>query len=151
MEDYTGSYQFTLFGEEYKQYASLLKPNIYVIINSSIKQRGYYMKFFKPQPLEDAEYTFAVQQVSLVQDMQQHLQSVTLHIPVEKIQPTFIEELSDICANNVGETHLHLIVYDDTKQNLITFSASPVKITQEFYHWLQLQRMDATLDFTVQI
>jgi DNA polymerase-3 subunit alpha len=151
MEDYTGSYQFTLFGEEYKQYASLLKPNIYVIINSSIKQRGYYMKFFKPQPLEDAEYTFAVQQVSLVQDMQQHLQSVTLHIPVEKIQPTFIEELSDICANNVGETPLHLIVYDDTKQNLITFSASPVKITQEFYHWLQLQRMDATLDFTVQI
>jgi DNA polymerase-3 subunit alpha len=151
MEDYTGSYQFTLFGEEYKQYSPLLKPNIYVIVNCSIKQKGYYLKYFKPQSLDNAEYTFAVQQVSLIQDTQKLLQSVTLHIPIEKIQPTLIEELADMTSTNTGDTPLNIVIYDDTKQNLITFNASPVKVSQEFYHWLQLQRMDATLDFNVQI
>jgi DNA polymerase-3 subunit alpha len=151
IEDYTGSYQFTLFGEEYKQYSPLLKPNIYVIVNCSIKQKGYYLKYFKPQSLEDAEYTFAVQQVSLIQDTQKLLQSVTLQIPIEKIQPTLIEELADMTSTNTGDTPLNIVIYDDTKQNLITFNASPVKVSQEFYHWLQLQRMDATLDFNVQI
>ena len=151
IEDYTGSYQFTLFGEEYKQYAAFLKPNIYVMVHCSIKQKGYYLKYFKPQALEDAEYTFAVQQVALIQDCQKLLQSVTLQIPVEKVQPTFIEELADVCSHSQGETALNMVVYDDTKQNLISFNASPIKITPELYHWLQLQRMDSTLDFTVQI
>ena len=151
IEDYTGSYQFTLFGEEYKQYAAFLKPNIYVMVHCSIKQKGYYLKYFKPQALEEAEYTFAVQQVALIQDCQKLLQSVTLQIPVEKVQPTFIEELADVCTHSQGETVLNMVVYDDTKQNLISFNASPIKITPELYHWLQLQRMDSTLDFTVQI
>jgi hypothetical protein len=140
-----------LFGEEYKQYASLLKPNIYVIINCSIKQKGYYLKYFKPQPLETAEYTYAVQQVNLIQDMQKHLQSLTMHVPVEAIQPTFIEELVDLTASNPGETVLNITIFDGIKQNMVTFSASPVKISPEFYHWLQLQRLDKTLDFSVQI
>ena len=89
--------------------------------------------------------------MSLAFFCQKLLQSVTLQIPVEKIQPTFIEELADVCSQSPGETVLNMVVYDDTKQNLISFNASPIKITQELYHWLQLQRMDSTLDFTVQI
>ena len=151
IEDYTGSYQFTLFGEEYKQYSPLLKPNIYVMINCSIKQKGYYLKYFKPQALDEAEYTFAVQQVSLIQDTQKILQSITLQVPIEKIQPSLIDELAEAVSQNPGNTPLNLVIYDDTRQNLITFNASPVKMSHEFYHWLQMQRMDATLDFTVQI
>ena len=151
IEDYSGSYQFTLFGEEYKQYASLLRPNIYVIINCSIKQKGYYLKYFKPQPLEEAEYTFAVQQVSLIQEVQKQLNSITLHIPIEKVQPSLIEELTEMCTTNPGKTLLNIVVYHDTKQNLITFTASPIKMTQKFYHSLQLQRMEAALDFSVQL
>jgi DNA polymerase-3 subunit alpha len=151
IEDYTGSYQFTLFGEEYKQYSPLLKTNIYVMINCSIKQRGYYLKYFKQQPLEEAEYTFAVQQVALIQDAQKLLQSITLHIPLEKVQPTLIEELADITSTNNGETAMNIVIYDDTKQNMITFNAPPLTITQPFYHWLQYQRLDKTLDFSVQV
>jgi hypothetical protein len=121
------------------------------MINCSIKQKGYYLKYFKPQALEEAEYTFAVQQVSLIQDTQKILQSITLQVPIEKIQPSLIDELAEAVSQNPGNTPLNLVIYDDTRQNLITFNASPVKMSHEFYHWLQMQRMDATLDFTVQI
>ena len=151
VEDYTGSYQFTLFGEEYKQYASLLKPNIYVMLHCSIKQKGYYLKYFKPGAIEESEYTFAVQQVSLIQDMHKQLQSISMSVPLEKVQPMFIEELVEFCSSHAGNTPLQLEIYDETRQNLITFSASPIQMAQEFYHWLQMQRMDNTLDFTVQL
>ena len=151
VEDYTGSYQFTLFGEEYKQYASLLKPNIYVMLHCSIKQKGYYLKYFKPGAIEESEYTFAVQQVSLIQDMHKQLQSISMSVPLEKVQPMFIEELAEFCSSHAGNTPLQLEIYDETRQNLITFSASPIQMAQEFYHWLQMQRMDNTLDFTVQL
>jgi DNA polymerase-3 subunit alpha len=151
LEDYTGSYQFVLFGEEYKQYASLIKPNVYIIVHCAIKQRGHSFKYFKPKPLGEAEFTFAVQQVSLVQDFQKQLQSITLHIPIEKVQPVFIEEMADLCAKNAGSTMLQMEIYDETRQNLITFNAPPLNITQEVYHWLKYQRMDSVLNFSIEM
>ena len=151
LEDYTGSYQFTLFGEEYKQFSSLLKPNVYVMITCSIKQKGHYSKYFKEQPMENAEYVFAVQQVALIQDTQKLLQAVTLHIPIDSVQPTLIEELTDLCDKNKGNTALHIEIFDDTKQNLITFGAPPIQMTQDFYRWIKKQRLDSTLDMSVQV
>jgi hypothetical protein len=109
------------------------------------------MKYFKPKSIEEAEYTFAVQHVSLIQDMQRQLQAVTIQLPLEKIQPSLVDELVDMCTSNAGDTPLFFEVYDETKQNLIKFRAAPVKMSSEFYHWLQLQRLDDTLDFNVQL
>ena len=151
IEDYTGSYVFTLFGDEYKNFASLLKENIYAIITFSIKQKGYYSKYFRPKAIDEAEYVFAAQQVTLVQDMQQQVKAVTLHIPIENVQPGLIEELAENCELHMGSTPLQLEIYDETRQNLITFTAAPTHISREFYHWLQMQRMDGILDFSVDI
>ena len=62
-----------------------------------------------------------------------------------------VEELAEFCSSHAGNTPLQLEIYDETRQNLITFSASPIQMAQGFYHWLQMQRMDNTLDFTVQL
>ena len=83
--------------------------------------------------------------------MHKQLQSISMNIPLEKVQPMFIEELAEFCSSHSGNTPLQLVVYDESRQNLITFSASPIKMSQDFYHWLQMQRMDNTLDFTVQL
>ena len=64
IEDYTGSYQFSAFGETYQRFAALLKPNVYVYLTGVIQQRGAHMKWFKPKPTEEAEYEFALQQVN---------------------------------------------------------------------------------------
>ena len=151
IEDYTGSYQFTLFGEEYKQYAPLLKPNFYVMLNCSIKQKGYYLKYFKPRPANEAEYTFAVDKVSLLADVQKEIKSITLHIPIEKVQPSFIDDLVETCQTHAGETGLRLEIFDDNQQNLITFTASSVQISHEMYHWLQQQCQEGNMTYSVQI
>ena len=142
IEDYSGSYQFTLFGETYKQFASMLKPSIYVFITGMIQQRGSNQKWFKPKPIAEAEYELNVQQVDLMSDASKHANMITIDIPLENIQPSLIDELSEICNANPGNIPLHLRIFDDIKQNIITLVAPPIKMNQAFYHWIKLQEYE---------
>ena len=150
IEDYTGSYQFTLFGEAYKQYASLLKPNVYVFLTGLIQQYGANQRWFKPKPVPEAEYELAIQQVDLMSDAHKHAKQITIHLPIENIQPSLIDELTEHCEKHAGETPLHLRVYDDIKQNVITLIAPPVRMDKDFYHWMKMQENEEIFTHTVQ-
>ena len=149
IEDYTGSYQFSVFGEVYQKYAALLKPNVYVHLSGVIQQRGAHMKWYKPKPIEEAEYEFALQKVQLMADAQKSIDGIVLHIPLENIQPDFIEDLVTLVSTHKGNTPLSLIVFDEIKQHVITLSASPIHMSKEFYHWLTYKKMEEVLDFKV--
>ena len=137
IEDYTGSYQFNVFGETYQRFAALLRPNVYVYLTGVIQQRGAQFKYFKPKPVEEAEYEFSVQQVQLIKEAQKDLRSITLQIPIENVQPDIINELLDITRNNPGETPLRLEIFDNIRQNVISFNASPIGMNYELFHKLQ--------------
>ena len=149
IEDYTGSYQFSAFGETYQRFAALLKPNVYVYLSGVMQQRGAHMKWFKPKPVEEAEYEFALQQVQLIQDAQKDLQSVTLQIPIENVQPDLIDSLSDMTQQYPGTTPLRVQIFDTIKQNVITFNASPIRMNHAFYHWLKELEADEVLQYKV--
>ena len=149
IEDYTGSYQFSAFGETYQRFAALLKPNVYVYLSGVMQQRGAHMKWFKPKPVEEAEYEFALQQVQLIQEAQKDLQSVTLQIPIENVQPDLIDSLSDMTQQHAGATPLRVQIFDTIKQNVITFNASPIRMNQAFFHWLKELQADEVLQYKV--
>ena len=150
VEDYSGSYQFTLFGEAYKQFASMLKPSVYVFLTGMIQQRGSNQKWFRPKPVAEAEYELSVQQVDLMNDANKHVKSLTLHIPNSNIQPSLVDELEEFCKKYPGDIPLHLCVYDDIKQNVITLIAPPIHMNKEFYHWIKMQEIDEIFTHTVQ-
>ena len=151
IEDYTGSYQFSAFGETYLKYAALLKPNAYVYLGGTIQQRGAQFKVFKPKPIEEAEYEFALQQVQMIKDAQKDLRSITLHIPIENVQPNLIDALLDVTKNHSGETPLHIQIFDNIKQNVISFNARPIRMTSELFHTLQELQTDEVLQYTVDV
>ena len=150
IEDYSGSYQFTLFGEAYKQYASLLKPNVYVFLTGIIQQYGANQRWFKPKAVPEAEYELSIQQVDLMSDAHKHAKQITIHLPIENIQPSLIDELTECCEKHKGETPLHLRVFDDIKQNVITLIAPPIRMNKDFYHWIKMQEIDEVFTHTVQ-
>ncbi len=150
VEDYSGSYQFTLFGEAYKQFASMLKPSVYVFLTGMIQQRGSNHKWFRPKPVAEAEYELSVQQVDLMNDANKHVKCFTLHIPNSNIQPSLVDELEELCKKYPGDIPLHLCVYDDIKQNVITLIAPPIHMNKEFYHWIKMQEIDEIFTHTVQ-
>ena len=149
IEDYSGSYQFSVFGETYQRFAALLKPNVYVYLTGVIQQRGAQFKYFKPKPVDQAEYEFALQQVQMIKDAQKDLQSITLQIPLENVQPDLIDSLSEITQQHLGTTPLHVQIFDTIKQNVILFNASPICINQTFYRWLKELQADEVLQYKV--
>ena len=149
IEDYTGSYQFSLFGEAYQRFAAILRPNMYVYLSGIIQQRGAHMKWFKPKPLEEAEYEFAVQQVQLIKEAQKDLRSIALQIPIENVQPDLIDELMDITKQYPGETSLRLEIFDTIRQNVITFNASPIQMSSELYGQLKELQTDGILSYKI--
>ena len=150
IEDYSGSYQFTLFGDAYKQFASMLKPNVYVFLTGMIQQRGCNQKWFRPKPVSEAEYELSVQQVDLMQDAHKHVKHFTLHIPNSNIQPSLIDELEEMCKTHTGDTPLYLRIYDDIKQNVITMAAPSIRMNKAFYHWIKMQEIDDVFTHTIQ-
>ena len=149
IEDYSGSYQFSAFGDTYQRFAALLKPNVYVYLTGVIQQRGAHMKWFKPKPVEEAEYEFALQQVQLIQDAQKDLRSITLQIPIENIQPDLIDELAEKNQEFAGETPLRLQIFDTIKLNVIMLNAAPIKLSKESYSWLKEKRQEEILNYLI--
>ena len=149
IEDYSGSYQFSAFGDAYQRFAALLKPNVYVYLTGVIQQRGAHMKWFKPKPVEEAEYEFALQQVQLIQDAQKDLRMITLQIPIENIQPDLIDELAEKNQQFAGETSLRLQVFDTIKQNVIMLNAAPIKLNKESYNWLKEKKQEEVLNYLI--
>ena len=152
IEDYTGSYKLTLFGEAYKSCAPLLKPNLYVYVTGTIQQRGANRQYFRPKPYEDAEYEFAVMNVELLKDVQaKHVETITLRIPVEQITKDFNDELTEQIKKHPGHIKVKIQVFDETKQNLITFvsHSNPISVDKDFYHWLRLQELDGIMSHKI--
>ena len=152
IEDYSASYQFSAFGEVYQKFAALLKPNVYVYITGVIQQKGAHMKWFKPKPVEEAEYEFALQRVQLIQEAQKGVESMTLHIPLANVQPDLIDDLEVLVEENRGHTPLYITVYDENQQYMVTMSASPVHVSKAFYHWLKKkQTVEEVLKYKVKV
>ena len=75
-------------------------------------------------------------------DAQKHVKQIILDIPIENVQTSLIDDLAEKCEAFAGNTPLHLRVFDEIKQNLITLIAPPIRMDKAFYHWIKQQEND---------
>ena len=152
IEDYSGSYRLTIFGETYKNCAHMLKLNLYVYLTGIIQQRGANRPWFKPKNMEEAEYEFVAQQVELLKDTQdKHLEMLTLRIPIENVTKELNDELSEQISAHPGRAKLKIQISDASQHNMVTFVAQshPIRMDKEFYHWLKLKELDGVLSHKI--
>ncbi len=153
IEDYTGTYQFPLFGDNYVRYRGLMMQNVFVSITGTIQQRGANQRYFKQKPLEEAEYEFSVTNVTLLQNLSQgRVNKLRLRIPIDTISPEFTQELLAQCRAHAGTTQLQVIVYDTEKQTAITLNSQniSVNIDKSFYQYLRQQARQDIFTFSVE-
>ena len=88
--------------------------------------------------------------MQLIQDAQKDLRSVTLQIPIENIQTSLIDDLAEKCEAFAGNIPLHLRVFDEIKQNLITLIAPSIRMDRAFYQWIKQQENEDIFTHIVQ-
>ena len=152
IEDYTGSYNFTLFGEAYQRMLPMMQENLYLCLTGTIQQRGAGRKYFRPLPPDQAEYEFNISKAEYLQDLQKsRIKTLMLYMPIKHITTDFSTELVEYCKQNEGDIELQLQISDELHRNMInlTSKAYRIHISKAFHQWLEQKQMQEVLEYKI--
>ncbi len=152
IEDYSGSYEFALFGNAYTNFGHLLLKDLYVLVQGVVQQRGAGQKWFREGPDEKAEFEFVVQSVETLNETQKkRSEGIQIRLALEAVTPELVDELADKIKENPGQGRLHVTVYNplNKQQVALTSRSLPIHVTPRFYKWLVLKRAEDVLEFAI--
>ena len=169
LEDYHGSYTFTLFGQDFNTFSPRLQPNSFVYITGLFQQRGAERarqsrakypksKPYEPKPFDQAEYEFLIKSVESLDGLQaKMLKEIVLELPLENVHDDFNRLLRDECErlardkNPRAAASLKVVLFDETNQSRIVLNSAKYHlfVDRPFYHFLQDLKKNKTCTFQV--
>jgi DNA polymerase-3 subunit alpha len=126
IEDYSGSFEMFLFGEDYTKHSPSIEKGLMLMIVGNVAPRWQNPK--APSNGTPA-LEFKIQKIMFLSDVRsQRLESITLHIPLPALTDTLVTELFDITSDATGDTHLKFNIYDPTNNTQIKLFSRSKKI-----------------------
>ena len=121
MEDYSGSFEFAFFGNDWVTFQGYLNEGTFLYIKA--KCQG---KQWKKEELE-----IKVNSIELLPDVKEKLvEKITVVIPLLKLDSALVTELSTLTKETPGETELYFKIKDpDDHAISLDFVAKPVKLS----------------------
>jgi DNA polymerase-3 subunit alpha len=102
LSDYTDSYEMFFFGQDYVNFHKFCKMGLFLMVKGTVRTR------FNSEALE-----FKVTHIELLSEARKnYVKSVTLHIPINKLDDSVIQEIEFLAKNNKGKALLKFNVYD---------------------------------------
>jgi DNA polymerase III subunit alpha len=119
LQDYTGSYEFSMFTEDYAKFRYLLEPGASVFIDGDMKQRW-----------NSEEQELKIKEVRQLANIGETMtESITLMIPIEQISHQLIEDLDMLCLSHKGKHKLKIQFLDAQNRQTLHLFAADKKIT----------------------
>ncbi|NND14838.1 MAG: DNA polymerase III subunit alpha, partial [Eudoraea sp.] len=117
LEDYTDSYDFRIFGEEYLKYRHFLMINSFVYFKIFVRE-GWVNR----ETGKKGEPRLQYNSVILLQDvMETFAKKLTLQLSLDQVKPDMVASLKNTLALHKGKQSLHFTVFemtDNMKVNL---------------------------------
>jgi DNA polymerase III subunit alpha len=129
LADYSDSYEFFFFGQDYVNFNKYCKPGLFIIVKGTVKQR-YNSDF----------YEFKASQIELLSEARKkYVKSLTINLPLDKIDDSVIKDLEKITKKNKGNTLLKFNIYDQDSNMFIKLFSRTVKIdlTNKFLKYFE--------------
>lgn len=130
VEDFTGSGEIALFGENYVEYSKYGKVGMYLLINGKMEPRRYNDKIFD----------FRIASIKLLPDEKDKLiENISITIPIHDLDEAMINELYTLIKKNPGKSLLYFKVVDGTNNiSLNLFSRNTkLNVTRELVDYLK--------------
>jgi len=109
VEDFTGSAEIPLFGNDYINYGKFGRPGMYLFIKAAVEPRNAYINTLD----------FRIKSISLLQDEKEKLiQKISISVSVNDLNDTMVEEFTAIFNNSGGKTTLCFNIVDDEYRNV---------------------------------
>ncbi|MCB0734472.1 MAG: DNA polymerase III subunit alpha [Bacteroidetes bacterium] len=120
LEDFTGSHEFVLFGDDHAKFGGYLKTNAMLYVSGAI-QDHYFDKTRKE---------FKVLAIDFLPDVRdKYLEELTLKIPLDRLSDTFVEDLLKLTDEDTGNVRLKMQVSDSALKYRIDLLAKGRRIS----------------------
>lgn len=130
IEDYSGSYEIALFGDDSVNYGKFARVGLALYITGRIQP-----KRFRPEELE-----VKIGTINLLAEVKEKLvQKITLQLPLSKLNDRTVTELSALAKNNSGNTLLYFhVMGEEANMNVQLFSRpTRIQVNKHFIDYLQ--------------
>ncbi|MDR0796633.1 MAG: DNA polymerase III subunit alpha [Tannerella sp.] len=139
MEDFTGSGEIPLFGDDFVNYGKYGKPGIYLLIKGA----------FLPRQYKETEIDFKIKTIQLLQEVKDHVvEKLNISLSIHTLDEQTVNELSVFVRNNPGKTQLSFKVIDGENQvTLNLFSRNiRIEVKEDFIDFLN---ENESIDFEI--
>lgn len=139
IQDYNGSLEFKLFGEDYQKFKHLLEEGKALFIKGGF-QRGWR---------DDSQMEFKPREINLLEGVGESMtESITVNIPVEKLTNDLIEQLDTLCKTYKGQHRLRMKLLDSTNRLALDMFAKDRRVlaNNDFVNQLANMGLDYRLN-----
>lgn len=139
MEDFTGSGEMPLFGNDYIEYSKYCKPGMYLLLKAAVTPRQW----------KESDLDFKIKSIQLLQDVKDDLiDKINITMPISEINEQAINEISVFVKNNPGKTQLYFRIIDGENHVTLNLMSRSIKlnVTQGFIDFLNETE---SFDFTI--
>ena len=139
IEDFTGSGEIALFGNNYIEYSKYCKPGMYLLITARVEPRRW----------NENELDFNIGSIRLLQDEKDKLiEKISITLPIHDLDEPTVNELSVLIKNNPGQSLLYFKVVDGEHNISQNFFSQNIRlnVTGKLIEFLQ---ENSTIDFKI--
>ncbi|MDR1895205.1 MAG: DNA polymerase III subunit alpha [Prevotellaceae bacterium] len=111
LEDYSGTYDFRLFGKDFESFMKFLQTGQFLLIKATIQDRFNYGKG------STGELEVKIKNITLLGNAKDDLKYFTINIPVNDVSSDFQEEIENVVKKSSGKIELR-IRFIDKEQNI---------------------------------
>ena len=159
LEDYSGSVNFSLFGRDYENFMQFIEEGNALFVKCAIMPRLYGKPADKDEQEKKEENTpvecdLKIRKITLLANTKdEFIKSMTLVLPVEKVDKEFRKNLLKALKANKGKKQLNLNVLDYTNQRAVEFFSRKYKIdvTPDFVDYIEHNNINYNIETQVHL
>ena len=119
MEDYSGNYEFFLFGNDYIEYKKYFNVGLFLYIKGS----------YQPKQWKKEELEFKIGSIDLLSNVKDSLiEKLTIILPLSTINSEFVVSFSELLSGEGGQTNLYFHLLDEDSGQLLSLTAKKQRI-----------------------
>ena len=144
IEDYTESYEFRIFGEEYLKFRHFLVPNSFVHVKAFIKE-GWVNR----DTGKKGDPRLQFNSMQLLQDiMETYARKLTIQLNIEELKEEKIATLKDLFSLHKGDNALNFVIFEMQEKLKLHMPSrkQKVKISQELLTALEQEEVHYKLN-----
>lgn len=145
LEDYEGSYEIALFGNDYVKFANYLIPENFLMIKGNFDLDFRKKAILKDNPNEavmETDYRFNPVDIQLLAEVKdKYFKGIKISFPIEELSPRFIDHIENTLKEHIGTGTVQFKLVS-VKENInIDFKTSRIKVNPSNELVKELEKM----------